>query len=318
MDTRKDSFFNKKISLVQSLFVITFVCSLVLLTNISSFLWEHNFYLGMFFNIIFEIAIILTPLFFCIRKSYKLSSFNVNNKISGNTIPIIVFICIFSLATNYVLSNIDSQLNGIVGFNGLFERNYVLNDIESRVYLFYVLIISILSPLYEEVLIRGFLFKNSFTFRNKTTFVLTAFLSSIVFGYMHFEAFCFSKIFAGIVTFLSFYYTGNIFIPIIIHGVNNWTAGLLLFLSFFTGDNKVDVTSNNTNSNFGFGFLYALFFLLLIITFLFIFLSLNCKKKYFDRSIYYNDNRVILKNDVFSSVGLFILLSLIICLGVIL
>jgi len=91
-------------------------------------------------------------------------------------------------------------------------------------FLLYAISISLLTPIVEEILYRRFFYVS---LRKKLSFPASAVLNSAVFGIFHFPELI-SSFFAGI--FLCYVYEkeGNILVNVLIHGVKNFLAILLM------------------------------------------------------------------------------------------
>jgi len=91
-------------------------------------------------------------------------------------------------------------------------------------FLLYAIYVSLLTPVVEELLFRRFFYVS---LRKKLAFPAAAVLNSAVFGILHFPELI-TGFFAGIFLCYAYEKEGNILVNIIIHGVKNFLAVLLL------------------------------------------------------------------------------------------
>lgn len=83
-----------------------------------------------------------------------------------------------------------------------------------------VLLAVILAPLMEEIVFRGLIFQRLSIRYGLTTAIVT---SSVIFGLLHFESFLGAGVF-GVFMCLLFYHTKNLWVPVIVHIINNALA----------------------------------------------------------------------------------------------
>ena len=83
-----------------------------------------------------------------------------------------------------------------------------------------VLLAVIIAPLMEEIVFRGLIFQRLAIRHGLTTAIVT---SSLIFGLLHFESFLGAGVF-GVFMCLLFYHTKNLWVPVVVHVINNALA----------------------------------------------------------------------------------------------
>ena len=122
-----------------------------------------------------------------------------------------------------------------------------------------VVVIAIVPALSEEVMFRGFIQKS---FEHKISPVKAAAVTAIFFGFYHFSPYGVLPLIAlGFYFGFAAYLSKSLFIPIILHFLNNFTAVILYFI---IGDDEifsVDTTDTNAlNSNIIYFFIFLSLF----------------------------------------------------------
>ncbi len=208
--------YNKKILLFILLFLFTFeliysFCKSKISFVVLNLLWE------------------LTPLLIILKTfSTKALGFNTKNFSPFKTaifyFSLIFFLFFLSFLNFLILKNLPlkERIHPIV---------FLLFSLKNKFLLFLLFIqITLLGPLSEEILFRGFIFN---WLRSKFSFKVSAFFVSFIFAFLHFLPFQFLPIFF-LSLFLSFIYekTHNLLNCVFFHSLHNFIILLPLLLHF--------------------------------------------------------------------------------------
>ena len=139
--------------------------------------------------------------------------------------------------------------------------------------LFNLFLIAIIPAIGEEMFFRGVIQKKlKNILRNPHIAIL---ITSFIFSAIHMQFFGFlPRFFLGMVLGYLFYYSGNLWMPIIAHFINNALAILLMYLPFAK---KID-TDISQLENTEITFTQASFSILIILLFIYIFKQINSKE----------------------------------------
>lgn len=157
------------------------------------------------------------------KKTFSIKIPNIIQIIGGIILWFGTFIVV-NIITQFLLYLFPQNMQVVEGLNEVLkiESSLVLN----------IIIIALFPAICEEILFRGFILSSFTQSKNKKSKLLGVIFSGILFGFMHID---FIRVIPtsilGIALGYSAYKTGSIFIPMIIHFINN---ALAVFALHFT------------------------------------------------------------------------------------
>lgn len=143
-------------------------------------------------------------------------------------------------------------------FNKLIEKTYgnLIKSDSIPEGILVVVVIALIPAICEEVMFRGYI-QRSFEFKLKP--VLAAFISAVFFGLYHFNIYGTIPLIAlGFYFGFAAYTTNSIFVPMLLHFINNFTAVMLYFI---VGEDEL--LSTTAAGDFQLGSTVTIFFIFL-------------------------------------------------------
>ena len=243
---------NKKIIKELWFLFILYILVFFMLSYVGKFLFKnfYNYYYilfvkynGIFGILLFLLFIIIFYLFYSkdlkIIFTYKKLNFSVIIKgmIYLSSITMIYYI-IYFIFDNSFLFNFFKYFNDVL--TG--KKNITIYDIlileklqRPRFEPFMLIATVIISPIFEEILYRGLLYNK---LKEISNVFIAVFISSILFAFLHIPGYgfnikMFSLVLDGILLTYCYEKTDNIYVPILVHSINNFFIFLFNYVYFY-------------------------------------------------------------------------------------
>ena len=243
---------NKKIIKDLCILFILYILVFFMLSYVGKFLFKnfYNYYYilfvkynGIFGILLFLLFIIIFYLFYSkdlkIIFTYKKLNFSfvVKGLIYLSSIMMIYYIIQF-IFDNSFLFNFFKYFNDVL--TG--KKNITIYDIlileklqRPRFEPFMLIATVIISPIFEEILYRGLMYNKLKEISNAFIAIL---ISSILFAFLHIPGYgfnikMFSLVLDGILLTYCYEKTDNIYVPILVHSINNFFIFLFKYVYFY-------------------------------------------------------------------------------------
>ena len=243
---------NKKIIKDLCILFILYILVFFMLSYVGKFLFKnfYNYYYilfvkynGIFGILLFLLFIIIFYLFYSkdlkIIFTYKKLNFSfvVKGLIYLSSIMMIYYI-IYFIFDNSFLFNFFKYFNDVL--TG--KKNITIYDIlileklqRPRFEPFMLIATVIISPIFEEILYRGLLYNK---LKEISNVFIAVFISSILFAFLHIPGYgfnikMFSLVLDGILLTYCYEKTDNIYVPILVHSINNFFIFLFNYVYFY-------------------------------------------------------------------------------------
>ena len=243
---------NKKIIKDLCILFILYILVFFMLSYVGKFLFKnfYNYYYilfvkynGIFGILLFLLFIIIFYLFYSkdlkIIFTYKKLNFSfvVKGLIYLSSIMMIYYI-IYFIFDNSFLFNFFKYFNDVL--TG--KKNITIYDIlileklqRPRFEPFMLIATVIISPIFEEILYRGLMYNKLKEISNAFIAIL---ISSILFAFLHIPGYgfnikMFSLVLGGILLTYCYEKTDNIYVPILVHSINNFFIFLFKYVYFY-------------------------------------------------------------------------------------
>ena len=243
---------NKKIIKELWFLFILYILVFFMLSYVGKFLFKnfYNYYYilfvkynGIFGILLFLLFIIIFYLFYSkdlkIIFTYKKLNFSfvVKGLIYLSSIMMIYYI-IYFIFDNAFLFNFFKYFNDVL--TG--KKNITIYDIlileklqRPRFEPFMLIATVIISPIFEEILYRGLLYNK---LKEISNVFIAVFISSILFAFLHIPGYgfnikMFSLVLDGILLTYCYEKTDNIYVPILVHSINNFFIFLFKYVYFY-------------------------------------------------------------------------------------
>ena len=243
---------NKKIIKDLCILFILYILVFFMLSYVGKFLFKnfYNYYYilfvkynGIFGILLFLLFIIIFYLFYSkdlkIIFTYKKLNFSfvVKGLIYLSSIMMIYYI-IYFIFDNSFLFNFFKYFNDVLTD----KKNITIYDIlileklqRPRFEPFMLIATVIISPIFEEILYRGLLYNK---LKEISNVFIAVFISSILFAFLHIPGYgfnikMFSLVLDGILLTYCYEKTNNIYIPILVHSINNFFIFLFNYVYFY-------------------------------------------------------------------------------------
>ena len=243
---------NKKVIKDLCILFILYFFAFFILSYTGKFLFKnfYNYYYtlfvkynGIFGSLLFLLFIIIFYLFYSkdlkIIFIYKKLNFSVIIKgmIYLSSITMIYYIIQF-IFDNAFLFNFFKYFNDVL--TG--KKNITIYDIlileklqRPRFEPFMLIATVIISPIFEEILYRGLLYNK---LKEISNVFIAVFISSILFAFLHIPGYgfnikMFSLVLDGILLTYCYEKTDNIYVPILVHSINNFFIFLFNYVYFY-------------------------------------------------------------------------------------
>ena len=243
---------NKKIIKDLCILFILYILVFFMLSYVGKFLFKnfYNYYYilfvkynGIFGILLFLLFIIIFYLFYSkdlkIIFTYKKLNFSfvVKGLIYLSSIMMIYYI-IYFIFDNSFLFNFFKYFNDVL--TG--KKNITIYDIlileklqRPRFEPFMLIATVIISPIFEEILYRGLLYNK---LKEISNVFIAVFISSILFAFLHIPGYefnikMFSLVLDGILLTYCYEKTDNIYVPILVHSINNFFIFLFKYVYFY-------------------------------------------------------------------------------------
>ena len=243
---------NKKIIKELWFLFILYILVFFMLSYVGKFLFKnfYNYYYilfvkynGIFGILLFLLFIIIFYLFYSkdlkIIFTYKKLNFSfvVKGLIYLSSIMMIYYI-IYFIFDNSFLFNFFKYFNDVL--TG--KKNITIYDIlileklqRPRFEPFMLIATVIISPIFEEILYRGLLYNK---LKEISNVFIAVFISSILFAFLHIPGYgfnikMFSLVLDGILLTYCYEKTDNIYVPILVHSINNFFIFLFKYVYFY-------------------------------------------------------------------------------------
>lgn len=218
--------FNLFDSSLATLMFIVFLLVLKFLMEVLPESFLNNFFVAFFLSFLVEAVFAFAVMFTGgVRNVQILKATKINKKIdflSGLLAVAMSFIALFAFSQ---LSNVFSNFLGKLGYSQVISEIAIPNFL---VYIIYVFLMCICPALFEEFLFRGAILSGLKELgKHKAVF-----LSALIFSLMHGGPDqTIHQFLLGIVLGYAFVYSGSLWVPIIIHFVNNFFAVTMIYIS---------------------------------------------------------------------------------------
>ncbi|UTD05096.1 CPBP family intramembrane metalloprotease [Treponema denticola] len=243
---------NKKIIKDLCILFILYILVFFMLSYVGKFLFKnfYNYYYilfvkynGIFGILLFLLFIIIFYLFYSkdlkIIFTYKKLNFSfvVKGLIYLSSIMMIYYI-IYFIFDNAFLFNFFKYFNDVLTD----KKNITIYDIlileklqRPRFEPFMLIATVIISPIFEEILYRGLLYNK---LKEISNVFIAVFISSILFAFLHIPGYgfnikMFSLVLDGILLTYCYEKTDNIYVPILVHSINNFFIFLFKYVYFY-------------------------------------------------------------------------------------
>ena len=240
-------------------------------------------------QIISSVFIFIIPplLFSYFENNQYLKGLGFNSKFKRQNILIILMIIFFSqplvaycmqLNLDFINSITDYIPKVIESMKQMEEKAKLLTEGFLKMdnigdLLFNLFLIAIIPAIGEEMFFRGVIQKKlKNILRNPHIAIL---ITSFIFSAIHMQFFGFlPRFFLGMVLGYLFYYSGNLWMPIIAHFINNALAILLMYLPFAK---KIDTDISQLEKT-EISMIQATFFLIIVLFFIYLYKQINGKE----------------------------------------
>ena len=243
---------NKKIIKDLCILFILYILVFFMLSYVGKFLFKnfYNYYYilfvkynGIFGILLFLLFIIIFYLFYSkdlkIIFTYKKLNFSfvVKGLIYLSSIMMIYYI-IYFIFDNSFLFIFFKYFNDVLTD----KKNITIYDIlileklqRPRFEPFMLIATVIISPIFEEILYRGLLYNK---LKEISNVFIAVFISSILFAFLHIPGYgfnikMFSLVLDGILLTYCYEKTDNIYVPILVHSINNFFIFLFNYVYFY-------------------------------------------------------------------------------------
>ena len=243
---------NKKIIKDLCILFILYILVFFMLSYVGKFLFKnfYNYYYilfvkynGIFGILLFLLFIIIFYLFYSkdlkIIFTYKKLNFSfvVKGLIYLSSIMMIYYI-IYFIFDNSFLFIFFKYFNDVLTD----KKNITIYDIlileklqRPRFEPFMLIATVIISPIFEEILYRGLLYNK---LKEISNVFIAVFISSILFAFLHIPGYgfnikMFSLVLDGILLTYCYEKTDNIYVPILVHSINNFFIFLFKYVYFY-------------------------------------------------------------------------------------
>lgn len=207
-------------------FVFVIGCIKFVVHPIYSRWFDNDLYAGTLMGLTIAITLILSVYFIALRpKKLSWSEVGIKTFTVKDWKVIVIFSIILMVGAVLIMV--------LTNFFGNSWENSKTEAIQQNVNFFKVLIAfisaAIISPIYEEIFYRGFLYR---WFRTRIGFIGAILLSSIIFTIIHIPTYNVMPVnfFSGIIFALAYERTNSIWPSVMIHGLTNGTMVLLTTL----------------------------------------------------------------------------------------
>lgn len=188
--------------------------------------FEHDLYGGTLIGLMIAITLMVSVYLVALRpkrlswSELGIKTFNKKNwkLIMLYTIILMVGVILITVLTSFVGNTWENS-----------KTEAMQEDTSLLTILIALISASVISPVYEEIFYRGFLFR---WFRTRLGFVWAAFFSSLIFAIVHIPTYNVLAVafFSGIILALAYERTNSIWPSILIHGLANGIMVLLTTL----------------------------------------------------------------------------------------
>lgn len=206
-------------------FVFVIGCIKFVVQPIYSHWFDNDLYAGTLMGLTIAITLILGVYFIALRpKKLSWSEVGIKKFASKDWKTIIVFSIILMVGATIIMV--------LTSFLGNSWENRKTETMQQNITFFPILIAfisaAIISPIYEEIFYRGFLYR---WLRTRIGFISAVLISSIIFTVVHIPTYNAMPVnfFSGIIFALAYERTNSIWPAIIIHGLTN---GIMVVLTF--------------------------------------------------------------------------------------
>lgn len=204
------------------------------------------------------------------RVGIKLAKERFNNFKKVASIKEIIIVVATQIFLSIGLSNLSLGFVSITNKNKALE---VVNDTfgnptNNKELLIFLISIVIIAPLLEEIIFRRIVFKR---LNMRFSFIISAIISSSIFGIGHEFLGVLGAIVFGVACCLLYVKYNNLLVPITVHVVNNLLSGIFTSISYFNGslNEKVSViTNSDIKMNFVIGTILTVITLIIFIRFI--------------------------------------------------
>ena len=243
---------NKKIIKDLCILFILYILVFFMLSYVGKFLFKnfYNYYYilfvkynGIFGILLFLLFIIIFYLFYLkdlkIIFTYKKINFSFIVKILIYILSTrMIYYIIYFIFDNAFLFNFFKYFNDVL--TG--KKNITIYDIlileklqRPRFEPFMLIATVIISPIFEEILYRGLLYNK---LKEISNVFIAVFISSILFAFLHIPGYgfnikMFSLVLDGILLTYCYEKTDNIYVPILVHSINNFFIFLFKYVYFY-------------------------------------------------------------------------------------
>ena len=243
---------NKKIIKELWFLFILYILVFFMLSYVGKFLFKnfYNYYYilfvkynGIFGILLFLLFIIIFYLFYLkdlkIIFTYKKINFSFIVKILIYILSTrMIYYIIYFIFDNAFLFNFFKYFNDVL--TG--KKNITIYDIlileklqRPRFEPFMLIATVIISPIFEEILYRGLLYNK---LKEISNVFIAVFISSILFAFLHIPGYgfnikMFSLVLDGILLTYCYEKTDNIYVPILVHSINNFFIFLFKYVYFY-------------------------------------------------------------------------------------
>ena len=204
------------------------------------------------------------------RVGIKLAKERFNNFKKVASVKEIIIVVATQIFLSIGLSNLS------LGFVAITDKNKALevandtfgNPTNNTELVIFLISIVIIAPLLEEIIFRRIVFKR---LNMKFSFIISAIISSLIFGIGHEFLGILGAIVFGVACCLLYIKYNNLLVPIAVHVVNNLLSGIFTSISYFDGslNEKVSViTSFDIKMNFVIGTILTAITLIIFIRFI--------------------------------------------------
>ena len=243
---------NKKIIKELWFLFILYILVFFMLSYVGKFLFKnfYNYYYilfvkynGIFGILLFLLFIIIFYLFYSkdlkIIFTYKKLNFSfvVKGLIYLSSIMMIYYIIYFIFDNSFLFIFFKYFNDVLTG-----KKNITIYDIlileklqRPRFEPFMLIATVIISPIFEEILYRGLLYNK---LKEISNVFIAVFISSILFAFLHIPGYgfnikMFSLVLDGILLTYCYEKTDNIYVPILVHSINNFFIFLFKYVYFY-------------------------------------------------------------------------------------
>lgn len=204
------------------------------------------------------------------RVGIKLAKERFNNFKKVASIREIIIVVATQIFLSIGLSNLS------LGFVAITNKNKALevandtfgNPTNNTELVIFLISIVIIAPILEEIIFRRIVFKR---LNMKFRFIISAIISSLIFGIGHEFLGILGAIIFGVACCVLYIKYNNLLVPIAVHVVNNLLSGIFTSISYFDGslNEKVSViTSFDIKMNFVMGAILTTITLIIFIRFI--------------------------------------------------